>query len=423
MNIRFYNGLICSMDRDIFDGELWTRGDRVHYCGEYKEQRDIEFDREIDLKGDLLIPGFKNAHTHSAMTFLRSYADDLPLLDWLEHQVFPMEAKLLPEEVYWLCRLAILEYLSSGMTANMDMYSFMREHVKASTDSGFRTVLVGALNNFVGSLQEMEESFDCFDGCNDLISARLGFHAEYTCSPQLLSGIGELVNRRRLPIFMHSSESSREVRECVERTGMSPTAWMASHGIFDFGGGCYHCVHMTDDDLQLMRAKNMSVVTCPGSNVKLASGIARVTQMQELGIEVALGTDGPASNNSLDMFREMFLVTGLQKLRLNDASALAADKVLEMACVTGARVMGLPDCDSLAEGKLADLTVIDLHRPNMQPQNNVVKNLVYSGSKENVRLTMVGGRILYENGEFFVGEDAELIYKNAGRVIERMSRT
>ncbi len=419
MNIRFYNGKICTMENGTaFVDELWTNGGKIAYVGASKEA-DIIFDREIDLDGNLLIPGFKNAHTHSGMTFLRSFADDLPLLDWLHHQVFPMEAKLTPEDVYWLSRLAIMEYLSSGMTCNMDMY-MADEMARASIDSGFRTVTVNGLNNFGGSVEETEAEYDRLNAMHERIGACLGFHAEYTCSPELLKEIGELVNRRRLPIFTHSSESLREVNECLERTGMTPTAWIDSFGIFNYGGGAYHCVHMTDDDLSIMKKRNMAIVSCPGSNTKLASGIARIIDMLSMGIDVGIGTDGPASNNCLDMFREMFLMTGLQKLRLDNAAALPAEDVLKMACVTGARIMRLTECDSLAAGKNADLTVIDMHRPNMQPVNHEIKNLVYSGSKENVKLTMINGEILYENGEFFVGEKPEYIYQKANEIIDRM---
>lgn len=177
---------------------------------------------------------------------------------------------------------------------------------------------------------------------------------------------------------------------------------------------------MTDQDLDLLKEKGIYVVTNPASNMKLASGIARIEDMVERGIPVAIGTDGPASNNCLDMFREMFLVTGLAKIKAMDASALDGDKVLRMATVNGAHAMGLTDADVLAEGKFADLIMIDLHQPNMQPLNNITKNIVYSGSKQNVKMTMINGKILYEDGQFFVGVPAEEIYAKANEIIGRM---
>lgn len=201
---------------------------------------------------------------------------------------------------------------------------------------------------------------------------------------------------------------------------MTPTAFLDSLGMFEYGGGGYHCVHITDEDMDIFKKHDMTIVTNPGSNVKLASGIPRLNRMLEKGVRLAIGTDGPASNNCLDMFREMFLVTGLTKLRENDASAMPAEEVLKMACVGGAYAMGLTDCDCIQKGKLADLVLIDLHQPNMQPVNNIVKNLVYSGSKQNVKLVMIDGTVRYEDGTFFIGEDPEEVYRRANAIIERM---
>ena len=191
--------------------------------------------------------------------------------------------------------------------------------------------------------------------------------------------------------------------------------------MFDYGGGGYHCVYFTEEDMDLFARKGLHIITNPGSNTKLASGVAPITRFMEKGIHVGIGTDGASSNNCLDMFREMFLTTGLAKLREKDASAVDAQEVLRMATVNGARAMGLPDCDILAEGKKADIIMIDLHQPNMQPLNNIQKNIVYSGSKQNVKLTMVNGQILYENGEFHIGFDPEEIYARSNAIIRRIS--
>lgn len=201
---------------------------------------------------------------------------------------------------------------------------------------------------------------------------------------------------------------------------MTPTVYMHRLGVINYGGGFYHCVHMTQDDLDIVKEHNISVVTNPASNLKLASGIAPIDHMLKEGINLAIGTDGPASNNCLDMFREMFLVTALAKYRENDASAVDAVDVLKMATTGGAKAMNLPDCDVLAEGKEADLIMIDLNQPNMQPIHNIQKNLVYSGSKQNVKMTMVAGKILYENGEFFIGTDAYKIYEKANDIAKRI---
>lgn len=424
MNIRFYHGRILSMDgsMEVVEGEVWVEGNRISYVGPGTgDMPDMPvWDREIDAGMNLIMPGFKNAHTHSAMTFLRSYADDLPLMDWLNHQVFPMEAKLTGEDVYWLTKLAIMEYLTSGVTADFDMYLFPEMVAQASVDCGFRTVMVSGMNDFVSSPEELEANYLKFNQYHELISYFLGFHAEYTTSEERLKAVAALAEKYQAPVFTHNSETRAEVEGCIQRHQMTPTAYLDSLGMFRYGGGGYHCVHMTDEDLDIFRHRGMTVVTNPGSNVKLASGIARITDMIDKGIHLAIGTDGPASNNCLDMFREMFLTTGLGKLRENDASAVPADQVLLMAAQGGARAMGLEDCTCLAAGKLADLIMIDLQQPNMQPVNHVVKNLVYSGSKQNVKLTMVNGQVLYEDGRFHIGVEPETVYEKANEIISRM---
>jgi len=424
MRTRFYNGKICTMENSaqVFEGELWTGGGRVEYAGSPKSS-DEKFDREINLAGNLLLPGFKNAHTHSAMTFLRSYADDLPLLEWLHEQVFPMEAKLTPDDVYHLSKLAIMEYLTSGITANFDMYHHIREAARASIDCGFRTVFCGSVNSYGGSVAQEEESFAYLNNLHELISAQFGFHAEYTCERPLLEEIAKSAHRLKAPVYCHNSEGRPEVDQCLERTGMTPTAYLDSFNMFQYGGGGFHCVHLSDEDMDVIKRRNMFVVTCPASNLKLASGIAPVKKLLDKGVCVAIGTDGPASNNCLDFFREMFLTTALQKVREDDASVMDAADILRMAASDGALAMGLSDCDTLAVGKCADLIVIDLNQPNMQPQNNIIKNVVYSGSKQNVKLAMVNGKILYEDGQFHIGVEPEEVYARANEIIGRMRST
>lgn len=430
MNIRFYNAKILTMiDENIVEGEVWVRDERILYAGEsvgiqelYQEGKlpDIVWDREIDCEGNLLMPGFKNAHTHSGMTLLRSYADDLPLQDWLQKQIFPVEAKLDGEKIYHLTKLAVLEYLTSGVTAIFDMYLTPQTVGAACADMGMRCVQVGALNNFSQSLELVEQMYQSLNNGNPLLSYFIGFHAEYTCSRELLEGIAALSHKYKAPVYTHLAETMAEVEGCKERYGVTPAVLLDQLGIYDYGGGGYHCVHMTDEDMDVFAKHKLSVVTNPGSNTKLASGIAPISEYLKRAINVAIGTDGPASNNCLDMFREMFLVTGLAKLRQMDASAVEAGEVLKMATVNGSRAMNLPETDTLSAGKLADLIMIDLHQPNMQPINNIPKNIVYSGSKQNIKLTMIHGKILYENGRFASSIDAEEIYRKANEILANL---
>ncbi len=419
--IRLHNALVMPMTSDcsVFRGEVWTDGGRIAYAGAPRAGELPEFEREIDLNGDLVLPGFKNAHAHSAMTFLRSYADDLPLQSWLFDKVFPLENRLTPEAVYAFTRLAVLEYLSGGITASFDMYFHRDAYARANIDCGFRTVICGALSAG-DKISVAADDYAKFNALDPLISYLPGVHAEYTADEKLLRGMSELVHELKSPFWTHNSETKSETDGCFERHGMSPTEYLDSLGLYDFGGGGYHCVWFSERDIEIFAEKGLWAVTCPCSNAKLASGIAPLERFEKRGVRLAVGTDGPASNNALDMFREMYLACVLQKLRLNDAAACPAENILLAACSGGARAMGLDGCDSLAEGKAADLAVISLHRPNMRPIHDVAKNLVYSGTRDNVRMTMVAGRILYENGEFRVGCDAEEIYAEAEKYTKEL---
>lgn len=421
MKLRFYNAAILTKaGEEIFSGEIHTDGDTIAYIG--TERGDGVFDREINLCGNLIMPSFKNAHTHSAMTFLRSYADDLPLNDWLFTQVFPMEDKLTPYDVYALTKLAALEYYSGGTTAAFDMYFFPDSIAQAAIDSGLRLVLCGAVSggdnqaDYDSALSRLEDYHNRFNSMNPLVSFKIGFHAEYTTHISILKGISELAKKYKQPVYTHNSETASEVQGCIERHGMTPTVLMESLGMFEYGGGGFHCVHMSDEDLDIFRRRGLWAVTNPCSNCKLASGIAPLAKMNEMGINLAVGTDGPASNNALDMFREMYLASVLQKVRENDAAAMPANAVLHAATTGGALAMGLTDCDILAKGKKADMTVIDMNRPNMQPINNIQKNLVFAGTRDNVKMTVCAGTIVYENGEFPT-MDREKIFAEANEII------
>lgn len=413
--IKFTNGLVLNKDFEIESTDVYVDGGKIVKIGEST----IKADRIYDLNGNLLMPSFKNAHTHSAMTFGRSFADDLPLSSWLNDKIFPLEAKLNGDDIYKLSKLAFLEYLTSGITACFDMYYFPENMAKASVDFGFRTVMCGAVNNFKESVEKLEEYYNKYNNYDELVSYKLGFHAEYTTSKEIMQGISQLSEKYSAPVFMHSSETKSEVECCIERYGKSPTALFDELGLFNYGGGAYHSVWVDDSDLEIYKKRGVWAVINAGSNCKLASGIAPVSKMMDIGISLAIGTDGPASNNALDMFREMYLIAATQKINDCDAASTDANAILKAATIGSAHCTGLDECDVIDEGKTADLIVIDMHRPNMQPINNITKNIVYSGSKENVKMTMINGKILYENGAF-INTDIERIYSEAQAVIDRI---
>ncbi|MCR5793153.1 MAG: amidohydrolase [Lachnospiraceae bacterium] len=435
MNYRFYNGRIMTMDpeRAVLDRityiedsdtELWVKDNNIYFIGnpqEVEEKDRLVFGREINLEGNLLMPSFKNAHAHSAMTFLRSFADDLPLDAWLNTSIFPMEAKLKAEDVYWLSQLAFLEYTAGGIGACLDMYFFPEMMAKSAVDFGMRMVMNGTVNNFKESVDLLEEYYNTYNNYASLVGYRLGFHAEYTTSQKIMEGVAALSEKYKAPVYTHSCETRKEVEGCIERYGVPPVELMKQLELLNHGGAIFHGVHLTEAEMDLLKENNITVVTNPASNAKLASGIADLKTLYEKGINIALGTDGPASNNALDMFREMYLAAVLQKLRYSQADAFLAERLLSIATVNGAKAMGLNDCDYLAKGKLADLIVIDLKQPNMQPHNNIARNIVYSGNPRDVKITMIDGKILYEDGKFTMGEERiNEIYRKCNEIIDNM---
>lgn len=413
--IKFTNGLVLDKYFNIIKEDVFVDGDSIVAIGEYDKTADTVY----DLNGNLLMPSFKNAHTHSTMTFGRSFADDLPLQPWLYDKIFPLEAKLTPQDIYDLSMLAFLEYLTSGTSACFDMYYFPEMMAKASVNFGFRTVMTSGLNNFKESINAVEDYYNKFNNYDSLVSYKLGFHAEYTTDKELIKGIAKLAEKYQAPVFTHASETKSEVEDCIKRNGMSPTKYLNELGIFNYGGGAYHSVWIDDEDIEIYKEKGVWAVINACSNAKLASGIAPVSKLLKSGVKVAVGTDGASSNNALDMFREMYTICATQKLNDKDAASTDANDILKASTIGSAKCMGLTDCDVIDVDKKADLIVIDMHRPSMQPINNITKNLVYSGGKDIVKMTMINGKILYDNGEF-KNIDIEKIYANAQAVIDRI---
>lgn len=428
MRIRLYNARLLTMTQtEIVEGEVWIKEDTIEQVIAKGSDGDIPeaFDQQIDCEKNLLLPGFKNCHAHGPMTFLRSFADDLPLQEWLNQKIFPAEALLRDEDVYILMQLAILEYLQSGITTSFEMYFYPEQIAQACKDLGFRVVLSGTVFGLAEPVTEAVDTlcrdYEQFHESHPLVDYRLGFHSEYSCCKALLEEIAKLSQQYQTPVYMHNSETEKEVKDCMDRYGMTPVQLMDHLGLFEFGGAGHHLVYTTAEDRRILKEKEIYVVTNPSSNLKLASGIAPIREYLEQGIGVAIGTDGPASNNSLNFFKEMYLTTTLQKIRYQDAAAVTTWDVLNMATVNGAHLLGLPLCDSIAPGRQADLILIDLHKPNMQPLNHVTDNLIYSGSINNVSMTMIAGRILYQNGNYHIAVDPIRIYESANRIIRRIA--
>lgn len=436
MRIRLYDARILTMvmGQSVFKGEVIICDDKIEkviegslYDGKnqtLKDRYQNAFDQEIDCMGNLVLPGFKNCHAHGPMTFLRSFADDLPLDEWLHTKIFPAEAKLKDSDIYTLMKLAVLEYVRGGITTSFEMYFYPEQIAKACEDMGFPCVISGTVfgntkDDVDGAVHTLEQDYKQFHKKNKWVDYRLGFHSEYSCCYELLEAIGQLCQELKEPVYMHNSETKKEVDACMKRYGMTPIQLMNQLKLFEYGGAGHHCVYTTEKDRQILKEKNVYVVTNPASNVKLASGIAPLKEYVEEGIPVALGTDGPASNNNLNFFKEMYLACGLAKLKYEDAAAVSAMDVLRMATVNGANLLGI-SADCIREGNYGDLVVIDLLKPNMQPMNHLVNNLVYSGSNDNVLMTMIHGKVVYTNNRYFMNVDPLDVYKEANYIIRRI---
>ncbi len=420
MSVRFYNARILSMkDQSITEGELCVDNDRISYIGPAIEHKDKVFDREIDCKGNLLMPGLKNAHTHSAMTFSRSLADEYCLNDWLFKAIFPREDKLTPEAVYWFSKLAYADYLSGGITSCFDMYFHREASAKAAVETGFRHVFCGAANDF-GGFESLEEYYKTLNDYDPLVSFILGFHAEYTTCEDNLKFMSELAHKYEAPVFTHISETKDEVEGCKERYGVTPAVLFDKLGIFDFGGGGFHCTWLTDEDRDIFKNRGLWSVFNACSNLKLASGITPVYKFIEKDMKIAIGTDGAGSNNALSMFREMYLDTVLSNVETHNAAAVDPFTILKAGTTGGALCMGLNDSDVLDVGKKADIIMIDMNKPSMQPENNIPRNIVYSADNSVVKMTMIDGKILYEDGKF-TSIDMDEVIKNTQKLMEGLS--
>ena len=421
MKILFKNAKILKMtDENIIEGHLVVTDNIITAVGSNVDVND-KYDQVIDCEGNLLMPGFKNAHTHTAMVFLRSKADDSSLQDWLFKEVFPREDNLHPGCIRELTKVGILEYLTSGITSCLDMYFYLKEFKDTCDEMGFRSVSIGMYNKIDRPFDTLNEMYqDWNKDENALNKLVIGLHAEYTANGDMLEQTGKLLEATGSKFYTHMSETYKEVDDCIRSRGVTPLQFLDSLYFFDKGGAIFHGVYLTERDIEIIKKKNIVVVSCPASNMKLASGIADITGLLKEGVTVALGTDGSASNNALDMFREMYLVTGLQKLATKNPVSIPAFEVLKMATVNGAIAMNLDNAKYLEVGQLADIIMIDLKRPSMQPIINIINNIVYSGSKDIVKMTMINGKILYFDGKFYINEDINDIYAKVQKLTDEL---
>ncbi|HEY8362964.1 MAG TPA: amidohydrolase [Tissierellaceae bacterium] len=377
--------------------------DRIVHIGELRN--DLEVERVIDGENKVAMPGLINGHTHIAMSLLRNFADDLPLHEWLTKKIWPTEANLTAKDVYWGSLLSIVEMIESGTTAFCDMYFFMDEVGKAVEEAGIKAVLSRGLIEEQGKnedkLRETRELFENWHGkANGRIKVMVAPHAPYTCSPNFLLKTIELAKELNTGIHIHLSETKKEVEDNYKAYGKSPIKHVYDLGLFDVHTVAAHCVHVNDEDIEIMKEKNVYPVNNPGSNLKLASGFAPVDKMLKESIPVALGTDGSSSNNNLNMFEEINLAAIVNKAVNLDAVSVSAMDALKMATVNGAKALGwFDEIGSIEVGKKADLILIDMDKPHLYPRHNVISALAYSVQGSDVDTVIVDGKIIMEKRE------------------------
>lgn len=420
MRYRLYNAKILSPNfESIIDGELHIDDKLISYIGDkLLSVESNDYDRQIDCHGDLLIPGLKNSHTHIFASFGRSKSDNLPLDRWLSEVIWPTEAKITGDDAYVLSLLGMAENIGCGVTGICDMYNHEIQRAKAASEIGIRIALTDSTNDF-GGVDRIEDNYSILNSFDELVSYKLGFHAEYTTSKQLMQRISDIAHKYEEPIYVHNSETSKEVEDCLSRYNATPTEIMDSLGLFDYGGCGYHCVHFSDIDFEIFKKHDMVAVMNPCSNLKLASGIAPYYRFVDEGIKTAIGTDGQSSNNGNDIFREMYLTSVLNKVTSSDASKVNPIDVLKSATLGGCQCMRINNCGTLDVGSLADITVIDMTKPNMQPMLNPIANIVYSANPSNVKMTIVNGKILFEDGKFTT-IDYDYILKESNSICKRL---
>lgn len=375
----------------------------------------------INGKGMLVMPGMVNCHTHAAMTMLRGYADDMPLMEWLSSKIWPREAHLNEEDIYWGTLLSVLEMIKSGTTSFADMYFYMDQVARAAEEAGIRAVLargmVGVGDKAELAKKESESFVKEWQGRGEgRITCLLGPHAPYTCPPDYLKDVMALSDELGVGLHIHLAETATEVTDIQKQYGQRPVELMESLGLFT---GRHvlaaHCVHLSEEEIAILVRRGVGVAHNPESNMKLASGVAPVPQLLAAGALVGLGTDGAASNNNLDLLEEMRTCALLHKVATLDSTVLPAYQVLDMATRQGAKVLGLEKLGSLQPGYRADLIMLNLNKPHLTPLHDPVANLVYAAQSSDVQTVIIDGKIIMKNRQVMTLDEEKIIYEAEAR--------
>ncbi len=427
MKIKIINAKILDLENAniLSNMTVCIDGSNFAFVGENDNLFSFAFnaDRVIDFEGDILSAGFINAHAHNAMSLFRGLKDDVPLQEWLYDNMFVIEKFLTPNDIYYGTQLGLLESIKSGITTQLDAYFEPESIVKANLDMKMRLVCALGANIYDDRYSALKREFESLPHDSELISYIAYAHSIYTVDTKGLEDTVLMARDFKLPMHIHLAETLTEVGECVQKFNKTPVQLLEDIGFFEHRCLLAHGVHIDKDDYDILLNHNVSIAHCPASNMKLGSGIAPIYSMMQAGINVCLGTDGPASNNSIDMFKEMYLATLLQKVNLYETNIMPAELMLKMATINATYPLMLNNkVGKIETGYKADLIRISIKDINFQPNNNYISNMVYSARPDNVVMTMVNGEILYENGGFANFIDVEKIIAECNNSISRLKK-
>ena len=418
VDILIINATIITMNKQykIYkNSSIAIQNDKIKYID--NDNLQVPAKQTIDAAGMIIMPGLINTHTHAAMTIFRGFADDLPLMDWLNNYIWPAEAKYINKKTVKLgTQLAAIEMIKSGTTTFNDMYFFEDETATVCKEIGIRAVLGEAFIDIPQPIFKVEPDYYKMliekYKTDTLIRPAIVAHATYTCSTGLLQKLKKESDKFNLPFHIHIAETEFEFENFKRERNMTPVAYLDSIGVLDHKTIAVHSVHLTDDDIEIYRKRDVKVSHNPESNLKLASGISPIVKFLTAGIKVGLGTDGAASNNNLNMFEEMNMVAKVQKAMNKDTTVLPADTVLKMATIDGAKVLGIDNITgSLEEGKKADMIFIDLNKPHLTPMYNPYSHLVYAVQGSDVDTVIINGKIVMKNRKLITINENEVMGK------------
>ncbi len=423
MDILIKNGMVLTMNQNmeiIEYGTVLVQDGKITGIGKKDDFPENGVQEVIDARGGIIMPGLINSHTHASMTLFRGLADDLPLMDWLNHHIFPAETRLTQERVYAGAMLACAEMMLSGTTCFCDMYLFENAVARAASDAAMRAVVGEVLYDFPSpNYGTLEKGFQYVSEMMEewknhpLVTVAVEPHSTYICAPELLQRAAKMARSHNAPLIIHVAETRTETQIIRNKYGKTPAEFLGDLGVLGPNLVACHSIHLTDSDMDLYREFDVKIAHCPESNMKLASGVAAVPELIQRGICVGLGTDGCASNNDLDLFLEMDTAAKLHKVFSMNPEAVNAETAVRMATINGARTLGIEQITGSIEiGKHADIIVVDTSKPHMVPMYNPYSHLVYSANGSDVSATIIDGKV--------VMKDRQLLTMDVDRVMDEV---